>query len=325
MQAISTWRQPHNVAETNSRLATLNYYSSYLVALKLLALPLAQMVKSNVFEWNQSCAEAWNNIKFLMSLAIKNYTLDPTKPLLISTDASKLAASYCAWQVDDKGLWNPIKVTTRIFSKSYLNKAIVIKELIAMLFEVSSLESIIRSSTKKVVLFTDSLPLSFLHRNKNYGSLFHEAAIFLSSFPNLEILFISGKIPAFSDILTRQFQEVYMNTDSPLSQQWLQVPPPLSKLDGLCLNHEDLCAFLLKEPSQEPTFDVWAQSVKYRQRVHLTYLNHMLSVVPTDLEFYIGLESLHQQWNNPDLMTIPKWAELAQTNKLSDAKKTHIQ
>ena len=93
VQAISTWRQPRNVAETNSRLATLNYYSNYLVALKLLALPLAQMVKSNVFLWNQSCAEAWNNIKFLMSLAIKNYTLDPTKPLLISTDASKVAAS----------------------------------------------------------------------------------------------------------------------------------------------------------------------------------------------------------------------------------------
>ena len=100
VQAISTWRQPQNVAETNSRLATLNYYSNYLVALKLLALPLAQMVKSNVFLWNQSCAEAWNNIKFLMSLAITKYTLDPNKPLLISTDASKLAASYCAWQVD---------------------------------------------------------------------------------------------------------------------------------------------------------------------------------------------------------------------------------
>ena len=115
-----------------------------------------------------------------------------------------------------------------------------------------------------------------------------------------------------------------MNTDSPLSQQWSQVPPPLSKLEGLRLNHEDLCAFLLKEPSQEPTFDVWARSVKYRQRVHLTDLNHMLSVAPTDLAFYIGLEALHQQWNNPDLMTIPIWAELAQTNKLSDAKKTHI-
>ena len=117
MQAISTRRQPRNVAETNSRLATLDYYSNYLVALKLLALPMAQMVKSKVFLWNQSCAEAWNNIKFLMSLAIKNNTLDTTKPLLISTDALKLAASYYAWQVDDKGLWNPIKVNTRIFSK----------------------------------------------------------------------------------------------------------------------------------------------------------------------------------------------------------------
>ena len=84
-----------------------------------------------------------------------------------------------------------------------------------------------------------------------------------------------------------------MNTESPLSLQWSQVPPPLSKLDGRRLTHEDLCIFLLKEPSQEPTYYVWARSVKYRQRVHLTDLNHMLSVAPTDLAFYIGLEALH--------------------------------
>ena len=72
VQAIATWRKPHNVAETNSRLATLNYYSTYLVGLKLLVLPLAQMVKSDVYNWDESCAEAWSNIKFLMSLAIRN-------------------------------------------------------------------------------------------------------------------------------------------------------------------------------------------------------------------------------------------------------------
>ena len=31
VQAIATWRQPRNVAETNSRLATLNYYTNYRV------------------------------------------------------------------------------------------------------------------------------------------------------------------------------------------------------------------------------------------------------------------------------------------------------
>ena len=90
-----------------------------------------------------------------------------------------------------------------------------------------------------------------------------------------------------------------MNSESPLSIKWSHIPPPLSKLEGLRLTHEDLCAFLLKEPSPEPTYDVWARSVKYRQRVHLTDLNHMLSVAPTDLAFYIGIEALHKQWNDP--------------------------
>ena len=50
----------------------------------------------------------------------------------------------------------------------------------------------------------------------------------------------------------------------------------------------------------------------------------MLSVALTDLAFYIGIEALHDQWNDPDLMTNPIWSELAQSNKLSDTKKTHI-
>ena len=47
----------------------------------------------------------------------------------------------------------------------------------------------------------------------------------------------------------------------------------------------------------------------------------MMSVALTDLAFYIGIEALHNQWNDPDLMSIPIWSELAQTNKLSDTKK----
>ena len=56
VQAITQWRKPHNVAETNSRLATLNYFSTYLVGLKQLALPLAEMIKTDTFQWDQSCA-----------------------------------------------------------------------------------------------------------------------------------------------------------------------------------------------------------------------------------------------------------------------------
>ena len=85
-----------------------------------------------------------------------------------------------------------------------------------------------------------------------------------------------------------------------------------------------MCAFLLKALSSKSTFDIWARSVKYRQRVHLTDLNHMMSVAPTDLAFYIGLEALHNQWNDPSLMTIPIWKELAQTNKLSETRKAHV-
>ena len=132
-------------------------------------------------------------------------------------------ASFCAWQVDPSCLWNPVMINTKVFAKHDIHKSIVVKELIAILFAITSMESVIRSTTQKVCLFTDSLPLSFLHRNKNYGSGFYDAAIYLSSFPNLEIIFM-----AFSDIFTRQFHEAYMNSDSSLSVDWAQLPLPNS-------------------------------------------------------------------------------------------------
>ena len=122
---------------------------------------------------------------------------------------------------------------------------------------------------------------------------------------------------AFSDILSRQFYEAYMNSDSSLSVEWAQVPSPLQNLHGIRLKNAQLCPFLLKTPSEEPTYDIWAKSIKYRQRIHLEEVNNMLSVAPMDLAFSIGLEALHNKWNDPKLMSIPIWEELAQTNKLS--------
>ena len=108
VQNIVNHRDPQSLAELNSRLASLNYYQSYLPALKRLSLPLYALAKEGVFKWTRLEAQAWHNVKFLMGLNIKNKIFDPYAALFILPDTSLVESSVFLQQ------WNSITLSMEI-------------------------------------------------------------------------------------------------------------------------------------------------------------------------------------------------------------------
>ena len=82
LQSILNLRSPRSVAECASRLSTINYYGVYLPFLKRISLILWQMIKKGKFIWTKIHEEAWQNVKFLCSLQVKNFIFQPHLPLL---------------------------------------------------------------------------------------------------------------------------------------------------------------------------------------------------------------------------------------------------
>ena len=95
--AIINMRAPRSVAEASSRVSLILYNASFLPYLKKLVLPIHDMVRSAKFEWNETHAHVYSEIKLLISLGIKNTIFSPDRELIIEGDSSKLAVGASIW------------------------------------------------------------------------------------------------------------------------------------------------------------------------------------------------------------------------------------
>ena len=98
LHAILHHRTPRSMAELSSQLSTIHYYSSFIPALKRIALPLYQILKNGEFVWDQTAMQAWNNLLYLISLRIRNYIFQPNDPLIGLTDARAVEQSAIVTQ-----------------------------------------------------------------------------------------------------------------------------------------------------------------------------------------------------------------------------------
>ena len=324
VQAMASWRAPRSLAELSSRLSTLNYYESFLPYCKLIALPLYELILSNTWKWEKVHAEAFSCIKLLCAIAIKNYNPDKKKRIIISTDASKNMAAYAIFQIDENGKWHIIACGSKLFSGADLRKPIVFKELLAIILALKTQEHLLRSIEADIILFTDSHPLSYLHRTKCYSSTLFESAIFLTSFPRLKIVFVSGQVVCLADILSRQFYDIILKSNQTISKEWSGIPPPIPNLDGIQIGHEQLSQWILSQPAPEQLYDVHAKHKNFRQPINLSKLNNHLSICPSDMAFHIGVSALQKQWNSTEFLNIPIWKELAKTNNLTETSQHHL-
>ena len=101
IQAIKEFRSPQSIPECLSRVSSFQYYASLLPFLKRLAIPICRMMQSNVFTWNKKQNEASGNLRFLMSLHIKNSIFNPKLPFMLFSDSSMIEVAAIISQ------WNP--------------------------------------------------------------------------------------------------------------------------------------------------------------------------------------------------------------------------
>jgi hypothetical protein len=93
-QSILDWEKPDSLFTLQSRLYALNYWTKFIPNLAELKFVLNQILRSGIFSWTQEADDAWENIKAMIALDIKLTVPNKDKQLLISTDASKVAAAY---------------------------------------------------------------------------------------------------------------------------------------------------------------------------------------------------------------------------------------
>ena len=313
--AILDMRLPRSTAEASSRASLILYCANFLPFLKKLLLPIHQMVCSGVFKWDRACSEAYNEIKLLISLNIKNQIFDSNREVIIQTDSSKLAIGIVAWQPDDYGKLQLLDTKSSFLTASQMRKQPVERECSAITYALDQFQDYILGCKKTVYLLTDSKPLVALKRSKLTNSRFYEQSILLTSFPNLEVVFLHGKNLAISDILSRSFNDVYIKETNSLSEQMASILPPIpphlfKKVESL--NNEQLTDFILGECPKE-FVDIFDNKLYYKQsKNHKSEIERLLSSISPEQEIIYFLRA---GWENVNLYNLSTIKELLQKQK----------
>ena len=300
-QAIIEMRNPRSCAEASSRVSLILYNSTFLPYLKKLVLPIHEMVKGGKFYWNQTEAHAYNEIKMLISLGMKNQIFDPDKNLVIEVDASKLAVAACIWQVNEHGKLELLSTASSILSQAQIRSPSIIREAAALTFALEKFEQYILGSNRKCYLLSDASALACLARSKNTSSRFYEQTILLTSYQNLEVIFLQGKILTISDVLSRAFNNTFLKETTELSEKMAQIVPPIpSDLFKTIqsMDNETLTDFLLADSPSE-FVDIFDKNSIYQQKIaHKSEIERMLASISPEQSI---ITFLRKGWTNPNL------------------------
>ena len=158
------------------------------------------------------------------------------------------------------------------------NKPSVLRELTGLLYLLVQEEETLKNHNQSIFILTDCSSLSYLQRNRFSNHKLGEVAIFISTFHNINIYYAPGQSLFWSDLLSRQYNAVYMKDDRmKISQEWSKMIPYISSHHvGKVLSTEHLMDYIFTKPNPE-VIDCFAKFTTYQQNV-ARY--HKLKTIP---------------------------------------------
>ena len=104
VQAVSNWKMPTNVSEIRSFLGLAGYYCRYIPDFAKIAAPLTNLMRKHTpFTWSLREGEAFRALKTALQTAPVLQLADPTRPYIVTIDASDFAMGAVLSQVWDNG------------------------------------------------------------------------------------------------------------------------------------------------------------------------------------------------------------------------------
>ncbi len=167
-QSILDWEKPDSLYTLQSRLYALNYWTKFIPALAELKFPLQQIIRSQIFTWNEEADLAWQRIKAIIALDIRLTIPEQDEQLVLTTDASKIACSCILW-VYREGSLRVVGCYSKLFSHTDSLKSIHFKETYAMVLAFDHFKAYLLNTQKSVIVFTDARALMWVGRNREYS------------------------------------------------------------------------------------------------------------------------------------------------------------
>ena len=206
VDAVLNAPQPSNVSEVKSFLGMLNYYQNYLPALSTVAEPIHCLLRKGVaWMWGPEQNKAFSTAKKLLSEAPLLVHYDPSKEIIVHTDASPYGVGSVLSHIYPDNTERPVSYASRSLGVSERNYGHVEKEGLALVFAVKKFHHFVFG--QKFTIYTDHKPLLGLFgENKaipeRSAARIARWALMLSAY-DYKLLYRQGCLNGNADALSR--------------------------------------------------------------------------------------------------------------------------
>ena len=289
LSQFSLWPRPTTPRSLASRLAFFNWYSRVIPSAKILASLLHSFLSTGSLEWTEDLDRAWQILCFALHCQAKIKCPNAEKSYILLTDASVTAGSALLCQPDEymqngkkKIRLSTVGCFSRVYSKNLQQAASVHKESFVLVSAMKNFEVMLRSCKKSIIVATDCRSIVYSLRAKNVSEANIANAIFLSSFPNLKLIHLTGSSNKCADLISRLFLGSYPVLK--VNKEVLsKIPNNLFKEgEVLTLNFIDEIAKSLKSANFVQI------KTSNKDKTPLKYLEHSVFATPFEHEFLTG-------------------------------------
>ena len=301
-QSILDWEKPDSLYTLQSRLYALNYWSKFIPNLAEIKFPLNQILRSQIFTWNEDADQAWNNIKSLIALDIRLTIPEQHEKLLITTDASKIACSAILWVFRDGNL-KVVGCHSKLFSHTDSLKSIYFKETYALIAAFQHFRPYLLNTKHPITVFTDARSLIWVGRNREYQIACNGLANKLAKI-QLEIPHTIYSVPSETNYLADIFSRAFHNSrfldksKYSLSKIQAQTLPPLT--DPFLADEKTLHQFFSQPLTPEHSDPYPRNKPKISTPKPIKNLYAMFENCTPEEKYYSALRLLHG-WNDPNI------------------------
>ncbi|KAI4294825.1 hypothetical protein MLD38_040853 [Melastoma candidum] len=195
IQAMVSWPEPKSVKELRGFLGLTGYYRKFIKDYGLISKPLTNLLKKNSFQWEDSAAAAFQQLKLAMSsapvLALPNFA----EEFVIETDASGTGMGAVLTQQG-----HPIAYISKAFSQKMQSSSTYEKELMAVVFAIEKWKPYLTG--RHFTIKTDHFSLKYLLEQK-ITTAFQSKCLPKLLGLDYEVVYKKGKDNAAADALSR--------------------------------------------------------------------------------------------------------------------------
>ena len=203
IKSILEYPNPATRKEVMRFLGMTSYYRRFCRNFSNVAHPLINLTSpKRKFEWDETCDNAFNQIKNLLCSKPVLSIPDPSEPFILQVDACDYGVGAVLLQqnVETKSL-HPVSYFSNSLKPHQRSLSTVEKELLAIVLALQKFE-VYLSTNNPVIIYSDHNPLVFLNRARNTNQKLLRWALFLQNF-NVSVKHIKGSENLIADALSR--------------------------------------------------------------------------------------------------------------------------